>query len=1520
MHPFFYLFMSEKPQSQAPESGKNVDLLSREEFMDEVWSRLLKVRQHFAFTDPEKPHNREVEVQYVKKENLTLVRDIDQGDFSAYAINELIHRIQNDQIGPEPLMELMPDGRTASLSLDTVRAMINTVLARRLNNAASFAGQRGFISSKNTFCYPDKESLQAAISDLIKSGLVTRHDIESMANSRSLLTIVKEALEDKEETVRQILIARLEKAGEILSGGKIPTKKEFNQSEVLKLKGISALLAYIHEGEDFMVALTMLIQLLKQKKIKVEKLLWNLEKDALFSDPCNIEVRFIGTMIANRLNRMALKARSAEMNGDQGARVRFIEILKRVMRSGLVTPETINSSMNSILKEFVTAAARPDSTQKVNQDSINPTITGMPSVSPESPDEISTETRQKLESADTEEMPGYMPSERAEIESNKPESDPDKPRKAIMMPAPGRVPDITPEPDAPPPNAIQSKPPKPEKREPVHPVIEHPEKPDHLLMPIAHIKIADKTFYVPLYSTAEEDREGYYIFSVGKHELCDIQIPTAEAGGFEDVHCYVRIRQNTVEINSNKGVTRVKDQKTTVKGWTELKADREFELSAGGATVEITLEAPGEISKEELSMHMGQRLNILEQARRKLIKEFMDDTDQMRHVDTLLNEIENLDSGFGINCRTPESYRQLRTRTEDPRRQYEEQQRSRWAKMRQEKTIEDIIKEQEEKYAAMLAEKRQEKIEARVKKEKCQALHVGPHEDPEKAQIAWRGWVIEMVDFEERHKANLRPMLVPSRTFGSHPACTDELMNPARETIKPKYFVKEFMAEIMKNRDNPDTLLLNWIGGQVQIKDENGIYGSPKTNPIEVRVGDTVRIGRYDLHILGNDHAFTPEALLPYAKNMVDEAVERIYEADRTTAEQDLTDHDNICRLTELKLPLIPSPHKPEGETLDEYASRWYDTEFKELWAQIEKWDPAHPTFDAKFFPTLDMLLDLSEETATFVPKFGVTEADLKREAQRRIDRYLQAGEAACPDYRYHPLNAFKRIGHLFKKGINRELQKAERREKAIADLGAVEIAKFIQEMEFFGEDEITMATTEKYADKISEILKIRKLFDRLEHEQGDPIENISELRRLCRGKKLRDVFTEEEIAIKDLNLELHLSPDEYVEKSYIAQKALFIARKTFNAAIAIAADFNRDADDPAKLDSHLKVLDTLLWMNLFPLIKLNDDIGAIRDEQEILEKIKELHEQVDYANARIEKEKEESDRIDELNKQYIEGCHEQNMQLIENAAKVRRALFEADQSVASFEKMSDLCAVVADKRIDGVAEKFSVEVQGALMTIRSKVKDATSVGGKRKSGDVAIADVVSYPFTESWADVKTAWWRQYIKTARYIAELVIEGHENAFYFSGLLQEAVEKGYLSYVDLGFEPQMLERGVNIAIEKKRKAIEEAERRKLNERWKGYLERMNSWRNEILACDDDDFDYLDEAPFFEVEGHSGMKEKLYELRGKITAQKISKCLEHVRNGDRAFYFHELAKEVAHKDLEAVKNLSAEDFDLLQYGPSK
>ncbi len=1484
--------------------------------MDEIWSRLLKIREHFAFTDPENPHNSEVEQEYEKKENLALVRDIDQGDCSAYAINELIHRIESDQIGPEPLMELMPDGRTAELSLNTAQSMVKMILARRLNNAAGFAGQRGFISSKNTFRYPDKKTLQATLRDLVKSGLVTRREIETMANSESLLSVVKKALEDKEEAVRKILIDKLEEAGEIISAGKVPKKEEVAESEVLKIRDINAFLTYVQEGEDYIVALTLLAERLKKKTIKIDSILLNLEKDALRKDPKNIEVRFIGTMLAKRLNKMALKARSAEMNGDQKAPAEFIDILKKIMRSGLVSPETISASMNSILKEYVTAAARPDSVKKIKQDSIKPTITGMPSVSPESPDEISATTRKKLESADTQQMPNYQPSEDKKDNSDQPE---DQPRKAIMIPAAGHVPEIEPAPDAPPPKAIQSKPAKPEKREPINPVIEHPEKPDHLLMPLAHLKIGDKTFYVPLYSTAEQDSEGYYIFSVGKHELCDIQIPAEEAGSFEDVHCYIRIRRNSVEINSKTGVTKVKDQKTTIKDWTELKAGSGFELVAGGSTVEITLETPGEIGKDELAMHMGQRLNILEQARRRLIKDFMDDTDQMRHVDSLLNEIENLDTGFNVNCRTPESYRQLRARTEDPRRQFEDQQRARWAKMRREKTIQDIMKEQEEKYAAMLAEKRQEKIASRIKKEKCQALHVGPHEDPEKAQIAWRGWVIEMVDFEERHKANLRPMLVPSRTFGSHPACTDELVNPARETIKPKYFVKEFMAEVMKNRDNPDTLLLNWIGGQVQIKDENGIYGSPKTNPIEVRAGDTVRIGRYDLHILGSDHAFTPEALLPYAKNMVDEAVERIYEADRTTAEQDLTDHDNICRLTELKLPLIPSPHKPEGETLAEYASRWYATEFKELWDQIENWDPAHPLFDAKYFPTLDMLLDLSEETATFVPKFGVTEEDLRREAQRRIDRYLQAGETAYPDYKYHPLNAFKRIGHLFKKGINRELQKAERREKAIADLGAVEIAKFIQEMEFFGEDTITLATTEKYADKISEILKIRKLFDRLEHEQGDPVETISELRNLCRGKKLRDVFTEEEIAIKDLNLELHLSPDEYVEKSYIAQKALFIARKNFNTAMAIVADFNRDADDPSILENHLNVLKTLLWMNLFPLIKLNDDISAIRDEKQIKEMIKYLHEQVDYANARIEKEKEESDRIDELNKAYIEGCHEQNMLLIESAAKVRMTLFEADQSVESFEKMSDLCPVVADKRIDGLAERFSVEVQGALMTIRSKVKDAT-VAGKRKSGDVAIADVVSYPFTESWADVKTNWWRQYVKTARYIAELIIEGHDNSFYFNGLLQEAVSKGYLSYRDLGFEPQMLERGVNIALDKKRKAIEEAERRKLNERWKAHLEEMNSWRNEILAGDDDDFDYLDEPPFFEEETHSGMKEKLYELRGKITAQKLGKCLEHVRNGDRAFYFHELAKEVAHKDIEAVKKLSAEDFDLLQHGLNK
>ena len=839
--------------------------------------------------------------------------------------------------------------------------------------------------------------------------------------------------------------------------------------------------------------------------------------------------------------------------------------------------------------------------------------------------------------------------------------------------------------------------------------------------------------------------------------------------------------------------------------------------------------------------------------------------------------------------------------------------------MRQEKTIEDIMKEQEAKHAEIIARRREAKIEARKQKEGCQTLHIRSNENPETAKIAWRGWVVKLVDFEERHKANLRPMLVPSRTFGSHLACTDELINPSRETIKPKYYVEEFMAEIMKNRDDPETLLVNWIGGQVQIKNENGIYGSPTTNPIEVREGDTVRIGRYDLHILGKDHAFTPEALLPYAKNMVDEALERIIEADRTTAEQDLVDHENICRLTELDLPTLPSSHKSEGETLAEYAGRWYSTEFKQLWKDIENWDPNNPVFDAKFFPTLDMLLDLSEETATFVPKFGVTEKELKEQAQRRIARYLKAGEATYPDYQYHLLNGFKRIGKLLKVGVNRELQAAERREKAIADLGSIEIAKFIQEMDFFSEEEITLSTTDKYAEKIDIVLTIRKLFEQLEHEQGDPLETIGELRALCGGKKLREVFTVEEIAIKDQNIELHLSPEQSIERSYIVQKALFVARKAFSCAVSAAQDFNPDTDNPSELEKQLKILNKLLWMNLFPVSKLNDDITAIKEEAEIKEKIKELHSLVDHANFRIEKEKAEDARADQLSREYLRACHEQNMRLIENAAKVRRTLFEADQSVESFEAMSDLCHIVADKRIERMADKFNVEVQGTLINIRSKVKN-TAFAGKNKEGEAAIADVVSYPFTESWADVKTSWWRQYVKTARYIAELVIEGHENSFYFNGLLQEAVSNGYLAYRDLGFEPQMLELGVQNALETKRKTIEEAKMRKLNERWEALLERMNKWKDEILAGEDDDFDYLDEPPFFEEETHSGLKEKLYELRGKITAQKLGKCLEHVRNGDRAFYFHELAKEVASKEVEAVKNLSAEEFDLLQNGLNK
>jgi len=121
-----------------------------------------------------------------------------------------------------------------------------------------------------------------------------------------------------------------------------------------------------------------------------------------------------------------------------------------------------------------------------------------------------------------------------------------------------------------------------------------------------------------------------------------------------------------------------------------------------------------------------------------------------------------------------------------------------------------------------------------------------------------------------------------------------------------------------------------------------------------------------------------------------------------------------------------------------------------------------------------------------------------------------------------------------------------------------------------------------------------------LEDETGDVVLTIQRLLYMCKDKKLSDIFGEEEIAIKDINLELHLKPNDLIEKSYITQKALFIAREAYKRALTLWKTFDPDTDNPAELDGEIIKLKLILNLKLFELGVLNFDAMHAKDKEQI--------------------------------------------------------------------------------------------------------------------------------------------------------------------------------------------------------------------------------------------------------------------------------------------------------------------------------
>ncbi len=1497
--------------------------------MEELWTRLQKVKQHLYFKNPVAPHNPAIANEYRNLGNLQLTAGIEKGDLSTYALDELIHRLENNEFYVEALMELLPQSHRGEQNLETVKKMVLHLISRRINNAASFAGHMGFISKNNTFLYPPREALTAGIKDMIRSGLVTAQELYGIANNNTVVSVIKDAVEDRPAKILALVIEKLETMGECF-GQKKPLKaEEIKQSEVLEIKKVKDLMKYLESGRDFIVALTMVIRLIKEGKIKPEKFMTEKEKETLFTEPSKARIAYLDALAMKRINLLAAEAVADMGTGSRLLSDKLILLIDDLLNKKLLDEDKFYSEITPELKQLIMGGhVDLDDSERVTLPGAQasslaafykaPTLQSMPVII-QTPEDIVNATKAKIETAPTHKMPSYRPP--AEAVLPRPPDEPDSPEKrgpnkVIMIPGRGQSPVIREQ------TPVSIKPAKPATTpEPIYPVINHPEKPDHLLMPVAHMKIGNNTFDVPLYGSTNVDGEGYYVYSIGTDQNCDINIAPSQSNSLNSLHCRLRIRQNTAQISAEEGITRIKGQKNTVRGWTEITPGMKLEAGEGAEKVSFTLETPGEVSRESVRDHLETRLAVVEEARRKLIRDFHDEGEEWIQINTLLNELENFDATFKIGCKSPESYRRLRKRTMEPREQFVSQQIARLENIRKQQTIQEIMNEHEEAEKALKAAERDDKIEARRKKENCQTLHIGPKEDPETVPIAWRGWVIGLVDYDDKQRSSMRPMVISSRTFGSHPACTDELVNPERETIKPKYYVKEFMAEIEPHRDDPNKLLINWIGGHVQVMDENGIFGSPRTNPIEVTEGDMVRIGRYDIHIIGKDHAFTPATLLPYAKDLIDQAVERIFESERTTTEQDRHDHENIERLIQLNVASIPGPANGKDESLREYAAKWYQKEFNEIWEKLQLWSTENPVFDSKDFPTLQMLLDLREEPGTFVPDFGIGEKDVKAAAKKRIDRYLVAGAKAYPDHVYHPLNGFRAIGgkirEVFSEKIRKEKQQQSTREKNIADLGLIEIAKFILETDLFSQEDVTLSATDSYTDKIEENIRIRKLFDILEHEydQSDLVGIIGELRVLCAGKKLSDIFTDEEIAIKDLNLELTLSAEESAEKSYIAQKALFIARRAFNAAQKMAVDFNTDTDDPAGLEEKLNLLDKILSMNLFEPIKLNDDIGNIKDAMQIGETIKKMRAKVEMAKARIIAEAEKAEAYEDSHREYLRVLHQKHMVIIQKAGLVRSTLATAELTVETFEDMTDLCAVVADPVADEIAGKLALEVDYEKHEASIKIRKSGKENDKKCNAGIGRMKTKKY--TETWEEIKHKWWKKYEEVGAHIAGLVMSGDERALYLHGLLKHAMDKKYLNTRDIGFTEAELAKGLQKSIEKKVEEKKEKERIQLDQKWKELLNKINQWRTEILAGDDDDFDYLDKEPFFDKESNQLMKERLYQLRGQITATKIGRCLEHVKTDDRAHYFGTVARRAAEKDPHAVNNLNNKEFDLLQYG---
>jgi hypothetical protein len=658
-------------------------------------------------------------------------------------------------------------------------------------------------------------------------------------------------------------------------------------------------------------------------------------------------------------------------------------------------------------------------------------------------------------------------------------------------------------------------------------------------------------------------------------------------------------------------------------------------------------------------------------------------------------------------------------------------------------------------------QRRREAIMARCREEGLKDLHLDEQEDPASCEVVYRGPVFRLINLalhsdtalepesrllcgldddgqpgaeivfddqisreqekQRKKKFSFNPFLLSTYLFGGHPACFHELTD----------LKKDFMAGL-RHDPSSDSFTVKAIDPSITIKRLGSDSFAPfmqSSYPLEE--GETVRLEHYHLQV-ERQHGYSAGALEEEARSHLEEMMEIIFDTARTTGAQDREAYLNIGRVLACNLPA------DRKKNLRTFLARVYAKNLRKKWNEVRAWQEDKMLPDAREFTPLMMTLDVLEEGRRYFDfELPFTSEELAAEARRRVASY----------------------GRAFA-----ELQQPESSDNAWMLVEAARLA----EMGLLERNVLEKAAPALSLAVIDRVVEVRALVDKLcGNEAEDQLMLIIKLVKTARGLKMSDIYGQDEIIIRNQNIDLKLTPalsvvaDQAGMESYLAQLARKIARNAWHKLSQ-----KRTAEERKNELSLIKALIDLGKVRPIHLVDFDGQGDPLVRERQIEQQLLDLESGIATSLRREDLERQEKERSRLLAATALGEEYGARQKLLERAMEAVEILHQWKNQPDGPEKLFELrkCApVFTDRAVTAV-------VGGCLEQV---VTEPLERQLKDYEGRVTRVLLNPGPLQRGWPEIAQEWQQEIEKLVVLAREKVLCGEQSMLWFF-LLQATVE--------------------------------------------------------------------------------------------------------------------------------------------------